>query len=320
MLNLRCRSTQRQAVQPSTRKSNDTKVAKYFEFCNLVGVVPLPASENLICWYIEYLADTFKSPQAVSGYVSAVLRLHKMCRLPPPDMNCFDISEQFKGLKNRKNHVVHKAAPITPFMLNKFYHLLDHSDPFQASIWALYLVCFFLLFRKSNVTPLDPLVFDPKKLLLRQDVHFHDSAILVDVKWAKNIQCSEGAFQAPLLRIPGSVLCPVAAFTNMMSLVPGRKHWPAFSLPDGSAITYSSYLSSIKLLVQAIGKDASCYSTHSFRRGGAVWCKKSHVDDKLLKLQGAWRSSCYEEYLDFPIHDRASTFFKMRKQILNLGY
>ena len=281
---------------------------------------PLPIDMEVLYLYAQSLIDTFRSPGAVEIYVSALSKLHKMCKLPPLNMKDYELQKIFRGNRRTSKHRVRKAAPITPEMLSQFRDLLDLSNPEDALVWALFLTCFFLLFRKSNVTPLNGQDFDREQILLREDIRIWKSVILVKVKWTKTHMCAEDTFFAPLMSILGSRLCPVQALTNMYCLIPASGKSAAFCLPNGDAFTYSMFMGKLKMLVSAIGKDPSLYSTHSFRRGGAVFlANRCGINTRLLMLQGTWKSLSFLEYLDNPLKDRASTFAKMRKTLLDAG-
>ncbi len=320
ILQLRVRASQRAALASATRKSNSFKLRKYLQFCLEIGLDPVPATSNSLCLYAEYLARTFKSVQSIKAYLFTVANLHRMCKVHPPDLKHYDLEATLRGIRRKKKHMVRKAAPITPYLLIRFRQFLDLNDPFQATIWALFLTSFFLLLRKSNVTPIHENTFNSEQILLRSDLRISPSTVLVHIKWSKTMQCGENEFLAPLLPIPNSALCPVWAINNMIRKVPANSVCPAFCLPNGSPITYSTFLASLKMLISAIGKDPSIFSCHSFRRGGTVWCHKAQVGTRLLMLHGTWRSDCYKEYLDHPLHDRTTVFSKMRQAIIESGF
>ena len=51
-----------------------------------------------------------------------------------------------------KSHMVKKAAPLSPQLLNKILDLLDLDRPVDAVLWVLLLLAFFTLSRKSNLS------------------------------------------------------------------------------------------------------------------------------------------------------------------------
>jgi hypothetical protein len=62
------------------------------------------------------------------------------------------------------------------------------------------------------------------------------------------------------------------------------------------ALTHNALVKGIKLFIQYIGLDASRYSSHSLRRGGATFAFLSGIPAELIKAQGDWRSDAYQRY------------------------
>ena len=76
------------------------------------------------------------------------------------------------------------------------------------------------------------------------------------------------------MSIPGSELCPVAAFRDMVKVIPAPRDAPAFCYQKKGRLvpmTYTVYQKSIKKLVAKMGLNPKRYSTHSFSRGGATY-------------------------------------------------
>ena len=95
-------------------------------------------------------------------------------------------------------------------------------------MWALFLVAFFTLLRKSN------LVFDvadriSTKVPLRADLEFSSQGASVHIKASKTIQPQQRSLSIPLPCVPGSQLCPVMALRRHLRLNPGPLHAPLFS-------------------------------------------------------------------------------------------
>ena len=58
-----------------------------------------------------------------------------------------------RGIGNRNPAPPKRANPMTAHILLKMRNTLNLNDNFDATMWALFTTCFFLLLRKSNVTP-----------------------------------------------------------------------------------------------------------------------------------------------------------------------
>ena len=88
------------------------------------------------------------------------------------------------------------------------------SNPFDSTIWTLFLIAFYCMLRKSNLIPTSSRTFDHTKQLCRSDLMLISNMLVVNIKWSKTIQSSERVLEIPLTSVD-SPLCPVTAFKNM---------------------------------------------------------------------------------------------------------
>lgn len=319
VLSLIMNNNQRRALEPATRKGNIRKCKKFLAFCEIYHKVPLPVSIDTLCKYAAYLSLTFTSPDSILNYLRGVVTLHKQCLVTPPDLQDYRVSSLLKGLAKNLQHSVRQAAPMTPEMLAEMYVYLNVGDPYGATVWAMFLVAFYCMLRKSNITPESDSGCNPAKILLREDIRILRNSLLVNIKWSKTKQAGGLPTVLPLLSIPGSVLCPFTAYCNMVALNPAPSSSPAFINPDGSVLLYSQYTDALKTLASRAGYNAALFSTHSFRRGGATFGFRASVDLERLKLQGSWASDAILDYVRLPEQERLKTFELMREEIINCG-
>ena len=275
-----------------------------------------PASQHTVCLFAQFLSRSFTATSSVQNYISGVKKLHLMlgCQFP---QDSFELKLAIKGLQRKNPHCPRQAAPITPAMLIKIHKLLDCHKPFDAVFWSLFLTAFFTLARNSNLVQTGSC--KQAKQVTRGDISIQADMVIVTFRWTKTIQYGQRKLQVPMVAIPGSVLCPVQAYTQMLSLVPGSEMVPAFSLPSNSRlkpVTYSQFMQVLRALVARIGLAPGEYSTHSFRRGGATFAFKSQVPGELIKTQGDWTSDAYLRYLDLSMESRLQVAVRMGHQIL----
>ena len=95
-------------------------------------------------------------------------------------------------------------------------------------MWALFLVAFFTLLRKSNLVP-DVADRISTKVPLRADLESSSQGASVHIKASKTIQPQQRSLSIPLPCVPGSQLCPVMALRRHLRLHPGPLHAPLFS-------------------------------------------------------------------------------------------
>ena len=266
--------------------------------------------------YAQFLSRSFKSPQSIKNYLSGVKTMHHLLGYTTDHINEFLINLGLRGIARSNPHLVRKAEPITPEILLKIYSYLDVKNPVDTVYWCLFLFAFFLFARKSNLVPDSTKDIKNNKILLRRDVQIFDDILIVTMKWSKTIQFGQRVLKTPLIEIPHSVLCPVSAFKQMCKSVKAKDSDPLFSLPSGKCIIYSLFQTKLRQLIEKIGLNAAEFSSHSFRRGGASYAFKSKVPADLIKIQGDWKSDCYQQYLSFSLEDKLLVAAKMRKNIL----
>ena len=278
----------------------------------------MPAASSTLALYVQFLARSFKSAQSIQNYLSGVKLMHILANQSCPQFDTVELKLAIKGLKRIKMHKPKQALPITPDILIQFKNHLDISLPLQAVFWAISLVAFFTMARKSNLVPLSPHTFDDKKQLCRKDILIDDDCILVRIKWSKTNQFASRTLYIPLLAMPDSVLCPVAAYKNMISLIPGGGEKPAFMILRNrrpEPFLYKHFQSMIKSSIQKIGLQPQSYSSHSYRRGGATTAFRANVPPELIQLQGDWASDAYKKYLHYDLKDRAVVSNNMNSYI-----
>ena len=61
--------------------------------------------------------------------------------------------------------------------------------------------------------------------------------------------------------------------------------------------------------------DHTKYAGHSFRRGGASLALACNLPTELIKLQGDWRSDCYQRYLDPDLDTKFTVADAMAKKV-----
>ena len=180
------KSTQESAFAPGTVKNLWCQWKKFKEFSRKTGLKISPLSDHLVCLYIQYLSAEFKSPDSVRTYVSGLRTIYKMLGIffPPPES--IEIKLTVRGMSRVKQHVPHKAAPVTVELLKDMRNLLDLSSPHGATFWCLFCFMFFLLGRKSQF--ICDGVMEIKNLSVRSDVVMKDVYLSVTFRWSKTLQ------------------------------------------------------------------------------------------------------------------------------------
>lgn len=314
------RGSKRAAFADGTTKNLLWQWKLFFMFCLYFVFRPLPASVECLCLYAQFLSRTFKSVDSIRNYISGVRTLHSLVEVAYVANDSVDLKLTLRGLKRLKSHTPRQAAPMSPHILRKFYGLLDLSSQVDVVLWALLLIAFFTMSRKSNLVTTGKERFNPRKQLSRADILVGRKGLLVMFRWSKTNQFGEKVHMVPVMAVPNSVLCPVRAYKRMLKLLPGSSSLPAFHIRVGDSLQPVNYYLLQKFIqegVSQLGLEPALFSSHSLRRAGATWAFKSEVPGELIKSHGDWASECYLRYLELSTEDRVVVAQKMTGAIVN---
>ena len=279
----------------------------------------MPTTLDTLCLFAQFLSRSFKSDSSVRNYISGVKALHTLLALPFPATGS-ELRLVLRGIRRLKSRPPHQAAPITLSLLKDFFSLLDLTQPIDSVFWCLFLMAFYTLARKSNLVASSIAGRRrPNKQILRSDVQLSSAGLLVTFRWTKTMQDGSRPLVVPCVAVPGSILCPVQAFSNMLDRVPAPSHGAAFVLPHKHGVrpvTYKDFMLVLRCLIASLGLDPSKFSSHSFRHGGTTFAYRSGVPDQLIKVQGDWASDAYTRYLHHSLDSRLVVASLVRDYVL----
>ena len=204
----------------STKKTNQSHLNSYLKFCDMMDIVPVPTSEQVISQYAAYLARRLK-PASVKQYLNIVRILHLECGEPHPYKDAWLVKTTLQGIEKAKvkGCAPQRKTPITPDILLVIRRQLNLATTDDIVFWAACLVLFFGLLRKSNLF-LDSGDYSPDKQLSRDKVIVSEGNSVKLVTWTKTIQRQEKTLyiQLPLLT-DNHPLCPSAAVRKMLHAI-----------------------------------------------------------------------------------------------------
>ena len=280
-----------------------TQFRAYFSFCVYFGREHLPADSDTIYAYAQFLSRSLL-PASVRNYLSGVRTLHIFLGLPYVHADDFLLHLELRGISRLHPHVPIRAKPITPKILLLFHSLMDNSS-LHCAVWSCCLVLFYTMARLGSILPKkrsSPI----NQFLTRDRINFCEEGLLVTLLHTKTIQFGRRRLHIPLLRVD-SHLCPVAAFARTSNSFLGDSHTPAFVFLDKGKVqwlTTSIFIRTFRGVMAAGGQNASDFSGHSFRRGGATWAFQSGMPGELIQICGDWASDAYTRYLEFSTQNK----------------
>lgn len=299
------------ACAEGTRRNLKIQWESFVLFCVYFNLEFLPVSTQTLQLYAQFLSRSFKSVSSVRNYISGVRTIHQLLGYRVDSINQYLINFTLRGLSRIKSHTIVQAKPITPLLLFKIFQSLDFHSAENVVYWCLFLFAFFLLARKSNLVPTVLQDVSNHRCLWRSDVSYFDGNLVVILNWSKTIQFGERILEVPLLKLPGSPLCPVNAYSNMLKMVKGKSNDCLFLLPGGRPITYYLFQKKLRSVLTDIGIDGHLYSSHSFRRGFATLAFRNNISSDEIQLLGDWKSEAYKRYISLEVSDKLNIISEM---------
>ena len=260
-LELKMTKLQQAALNDGTSANYLNYLNSYEKFCKEYGYKPFPLKEISLSMFAQYLSTKLK-PQTIKCVVSSLRTISTTVGYEVSDKQFPMVKLTLRCIGNCNPTPPNRANPMTARILLKIRNTLNLHDTFEATMWALFTTCFFLLLRKSNVTPDKE---SEKAYMRHKHIQHTDNGLLITLYWTKTIQAGERCLQFPMLEAEGSLLCPVNALKNMMQLVPADGNKPAFCHFDGAPISYSTFNYFLKKKTRELGMSDKNWSTHCFR-------------------------------------------------------
>ena len=289
--------TRRRAVTEKTEINKQRQYKKYFAFCLMYGVAPLHPTIDDVCIFIQHLASIMKSPATVRNYTSGAH--HFVISLQGADgaFNARLVKDMLNGVVKISTHVPSPAPPITPAMMMALARYFDCMGVFGVVVKATLLIGYFTFLRGSNMCVNSP--WEPGHGLLRRDITPSPGGLLVTIRSSKTTSAKSPPMVLPIQAFPpGTPHCPVAAYMNMLHLVPALPHSPAFVWADTQLpVTAPSLQTYLRrgLFVTGV-RDAAGYSLHGMRRGAAHAAAEGGAKCSDVKNHGLWKSDAVYRY------------------------
>ena len=190
--------------------------------------------------------------------------------------------------------------PITVDVLHLLFHAWDKKPPRYEStmLWAACTLGFFAFLRSGEFTvtqnPGVPLL---KPGDVRVNSRSNPTYLTVTLRGSKTDPFGQGC--TLYLGRSWSRVCPVVALLAYLAVrpsVPG----PLFIHANGTPLTRSQLVASIRASLLEIGMDTSRFSGHSFRIGAASAAAQAGLPDSLIQTLGRWKSAAFLRYIRTP--------------------
>ena len=297
--------SRRNAFAKGSYSNLRTQVRCYFSYCVYFSRSPLPADSKTIYGFVQFLSRSMV-PSTVRNYLSGIKLLHIFHGLPFAHSDDYLLQLELKGIARLNPHVPIRAIPVTPAILQVFLRHMDVESSLHRCVWACGLFLFFTMARLGSILPSSkatPL----HTILARNRVNFSTQGILITLLHTKTIQFGRRRLHIPLIR-NASPFCPVVAYEQVLAHIQVDAGGPAFIFQHQGHVkllTGTIFVDTFRKVLRAGGvPEASRFTGHSFRRGGATWAFQAGIPGELIQICGDWSSDAYKQYLEFSMVDK----------------
>jgi len=310
------RHTTLSAFAHGTSSNLQTQFRAFLLFTTFFDLQPLPASLETVTLYAQFLSRSMV-PSAIKNYISGAKMLHILLGYEYTHSNNALLAIVYKGIARNHPYVPRKAVPITDEILVSVAKVVSSKSPHETAVFAVALFSFFLMARLGNVLPQSISNCKQQQYLTHGDINAVNDHILVTFRHTKTRQMGSSFLHLPLLRMPGSPICPVSAFLLAQQFHTPSVKEPAFMIPKANKfvpLTSGTFVQIFRALLRKANIDnASRYTGHSFRRGGASFAFKAGLPGEYIQLAGDWKSDAYKSYIDVSLE----TKLRFASQIMN---
>ena len=284
--------------RPGTRANRESVVKEYVLF-SLRADFPYdaPAPYN-VCWYLEHLATRGLVSTTIANHLSSLRTYFSMAGLDTSPLFARHVVNALRAISITVRHVSDPALAITPEVVKgALQHLGVLNQPYHMRLAITWMFNGFL--RQSNIAPRTVNSFDPTRHLTRGDASLQQDSIVLALKWSKTMQKSKTPSKILLQPLPGSPLCPVKAYQDLLVVAPTyHPQQPLLQFPDGNSITAPHIAREWTTLLQKARIPIKGNTLHGLQRGGASF--SYHDGGATLEdvmAHGSWASSAVRAYL-----------------------
>lgn len=287
----------------------------YLRFAAALGIAdPFPVREqDLAYWALTLMLRPVRYA-TLRQYISHVRSLHRELGFSDNFKSFHMLERVLDGIKRTIGRAdARPRLPITVEMLRGFRSLLDLSRLGDSMLWAAVTTAFFGLLRSGELTGRSHGDSDnslyPRVCDVTFDCYQELSFIVVHLRVSKSDPFRRGV-DVPI-GATGTDVCPVSAMHHYLDLrarctaVEGGD--PLFVNEAGHRLSYTDFVSAVKVMCRQLGINDSLYSGHSFRKGGASALAACGFPAHVIKAMGRWKSECYMLYISLPSMALAST-------------
>ena len=273
----------------------------------------LPASDVVVSSYIIYLSNSNKSASSINEAFYAINWAHKLAGVQSPCVSELVIAVKEGSLRS-VGHSVVKKEPITPEILFQIVQLYGNST---FSLKHVRIACMCLLSYAGFLR------FNELANLKRHQIVFYEDHVSLFLEKSKTDIYREG--RDVVISRTGKCTCPVLMLEKYLTMANIKsdsldfifrplcfcKTTNSYKLRSGK-LSYTTAREILLSSLERLGLNKKMFGLHSLRSGGASAAAASHVEDRIFKKHGRWKSDRAKDgYVKESILERLSVTKKL---------
>ena len=160
-------------------------------------------------------------------------------------------------------------------------------------------VCtYFSFLRMSNILPHLTTAYDFTRHIFRGDIIFSQTGATIIINWSNTIQNRKDIRTISIPALGKSILCPIAAITNLLHTYPGSDNDPLFMIYNKQRLVVLTDSMARKQKKNSQTLNLHPHLTfHTFRKVASTWAFHHGVPLEHIKNHGTWKSDAVWTYL-----------------------
>jgi hypothetical protein len=308
------------AIGDSTRQTYESGVKSYLAFVEQHNVTPaFPASPATICLWLSQSASPPRNLRVgtCKVYLAALVTRHTELGFHSPLDDAPPLLDRvLAGIKrwDAARIAAKPKLPITTAILRGMEAHLNLDVRSDSLLWAMMWTATAAMLRISEFTLAVGNNTDRSPAWQQLTLHSSDGSIIDTFTATRSAD-----IQYAVLHLRASKTDPfrtgvdiiIASPTALQAIVRYISHLrlqrprptpssPLFMTSDATPVKRSWLMKEVARLLRLVGHDPDRYSSHSFRKGGAVSLQERGVEDSLIRRTGRWKSDAFHSYVRHP--------------------
>lgn len=286
------------SLAPATKRARETHLFKLVQFTKMYKLDIFKLNSYDVLSYIVFLKKHFKSPGAVSNYLSGARMWTLAATGTAAPFDTHHATVLKRGLARSMKHSTTQVPPLRVDELRHLAAVLDRLGKQARVIKALVLIAFYTALRQSNLLVNRNASLPSEHVMLTKDIVVRENALLITIHSSKTIKASENGKTFKLPEATKALCCPVRAWKRYAGFARPKPGAPAFQTEGGIPLTVRGATNLIrKALIGSNYKEPNRFTLHALRRGAIHACVEGGADLEQVKELGQWASRAVNRYL-----------------------